>query len=139
LHRSIEVSKVLTAIIIEASLHAEGEFSDRTELTSEGLSSPPFERFADVLGTYAVAEYLKSLTSNWEQRTKFLASSSWACEEPSLESKFPEESKIEHLFTIESHTQGEERKMELLSEPIRKILSCEKDFDFNECKLPFKN
>jgi hypothetical protein len=138
LNKSIEVSKMLTAKIVEATLHAEGEFSDRSELTSEGLSSPPYERFADVLGTYAVAEYLKPINSNWEQRTKFLASSSWVCEEPSLESKFPEESKIERLFTIESHTQGEERKMELLSEPIRNILSCEKDFEFNECKLPFK-
>ncbi|MGZ3775247.1 MAG: hypothetical protein ACXVCY_03800 [Pseudobdellovibrionaceae bacterium] len=138
LNKSIAVAKFLTSQIEEAAIQAEGEFSDRVEMTSEGLSSPPFERFADVLGSYAVSEYLSHNTSVWDQRTKFLASSSWICSEPSLESKYPEESKVERLYTIESHTQGEERKMELLSHPIRKVLGCEKDFEFHECTLPFK-
>lgn len=138
LKNSIDVSQAFTAAITKAVLKAEGEFSDRNDLVSEGFSSPPFERFADVVGTYAVAEYLKKFGTLWERRTKYLASSSWLCEEPSLESKYPEESKVVQQFSMDSHSQGEDRKKEILSQPIRDALSCEKDFTFNECRLPLK-
>ena len=139
LKNAISVSQNLMAPVIKSVLRLEGEFSDNFEMTSEGFSSPPSERFADVVGTYAVAEYLGRFNSLWEGRTKYLASSSWLCPEPSLESKFPEESKIVQQFNLDSHSQGDSRKMEIFSTPIRESLSCEKDFVFNECKLSFKN
>jgi hypothetical protein len=138
LQSSINISEGISIMIEKAILKSEGEFSDRPELTSEGFSSPPFERSADVIGTYAVAEFLKKYDTRWERRTKYLASNSWLCQEPSLESKYPEESKIEQLFNTDSHSETEDRKKEILSEPIRESLSCEKDFTFNECILPFK-
>ena len=136
--KAIDLSQRLTTAVVKGTLKAEGEYSDRSELISEGFTSPPFERFADVVGTYSVAEYLHKFSTRWERRTKNLASSSWLCQEPSLESKYPEESKIVQQFSLDSHSQREYRKMEIFSTPIREALSCEKDFSFNECELPFK-
>jgi len=139
LKNAIDTSQLLTKAIVLAALKAEGEFSDRTELVSEGFSSPPLERSADVLGTYVVAEYFKRFSKIWERRTKYLASSSWLCQEPSLDTKYPDESKIVQQFNLDSHVQGEDRIMEIFSQPIRESLSCEKDFTFKECHLNFKS
>jgi hypothetical protein len=139
LKSSIETAQSLTASILSQALATEGEFSNSPELVLEGFASPPFERFADVIGTYAVAEYLRKVRSTWDRRSVYLASSSWLCQEPSLESVYPKESKIEKLFSVSSHSEGEERKKEVLSAPIRSALRCEKDFDFKECTLPFKS
>ncbi len=138
LRSAIDVSQAITRTVTKAVMKAEGEFSDRPELVTEGLASSPIERFADVLGSYAVAEYLKRFETPWERRTKYLASSSWLCQEPSLESRYPEESRIVQEYNLESHVQGEERSMEVFSQPIREVLGCKKDFEFDECTLPFK-
>lgn len=138
LKNAIDVSQKMTGEITKAVLQAEGEFSDSAELVAENFASPPHERFADVVGTYAVAEYLQKFGSLAERRSKYLASSSWLCQEPSLESRYPEESKIVQLFNLDSHSRGDERQMEYLSKPMREALRCEKDFTFNECELPFK-
>lgn len=138
LKSAIETARNMTSSLLAEVLMSEGEFSGRPELVAEGYSSPPFERFADVVGTYAVSEFLKKYDSVWDRRSKYLASSSWLCQEPSLDSAFPKESKIEKLFSLSSHAEGEDRKKEVLSEPIRQILSCQKDFEFHECHLPVK-
>lgn len=138
LKQAIDVARSLTVQVVRAVLDREGEFSERPQLTAQGIASSPSERFADVVGTYAVAEYLQRFNSSWEKRSKYLASASWMCREPSLESKYPEEAKIENLFNLESHSEGLDRKMELLSEPVRDVLQCHKDFSFNECHLGFR-
>jgi hypothetical protein len=91
-----------------------------------------------VVGSYALSEYLRKFATEDERRGKYLASASWLCKEPSLETKFPRESMIEQQFNQESHSQTEERKLEILSEPVRKILQCKKDFTFSDCSLPFR-
>ena len=138
LKNSIETARSLTATLLTQSLLAQGEFSGSPDLVVEGFSSPPFERFADVVGTYAVSEYLRKMKNMWDRRSVYLASSSWLCQEPSLESVYPKESKIEKLFSMSVHAEGEDRKKEVLSGPIRSVLRCEKDFEFNDCSLPFK-
>jgi len=139
LRSSIEVTQNLTADLISEILVAQGEFSDRDEVTAEEYASPPYERFADVMGSYAVSEYLKHYENTWDKRSKYLASISWLCQEPSLGSVFPIESEIEKSFSMDSHTEGVDRSKELLMEPIRDSLSCSKDFEFKECSLKFKN
>ena len=138
LKSAIETARRMSAQIIKSVIQREGEFSDRGELVSEGYASPPFERFADVMGSYAISEYLKRFPAGAERRAKYLASTSWLCREPSLESNFPEESKIEQEFNFESHAQSDDRKMELLAPPVREVLQCQKDFVFKECEIPFK-
>ena len=108
-------------------------------LETEGYGSPPYERFADVVGSYALAELLKQVPYNWDRQNIFLASSSWQCTHPSLASHFPEESEIENEYVFEEHTSGDQRRKEIFTEPIRKTIGCEKDFEFNECKIPFKS
>jgi hypothetical protein len=139
LKASIEVAKKMSIDVVKAVVKQEGEFSGRPEVISEGLGSPPFERFADVVGSYAFAEYLKRFREVTERRTKFLASSSWLCAEPSLETHFPELSKIEQQYSMEPHAQKDLRKMEILTPPVREVLSCRADFDFEECQLPQKS
>ena len=138
LKNAIETSKEMTQQVISKALAIEGEFSGRNELETQGFSSPPFERFADVIGSYAMAEYLSVLKQPWDRRNKFLASTSWVCIAPSLASHFPDESSIEKEYIFDSHTEGDQRKKELFSLPIREVIGCEKDFEFDECKLPFK-
>jgi hypothetical protein len=135
---SIEEAKTMTTLLMAKVLKIEGEFSARDRLETEGFSSPPHERFADVLGSYAMSELLREIPEKWDRRNLFLASSSWQCSEPSLASRFPEESSIENQYVFESHSGGDQRKKEFFTTPMRKALGCEKDFEFNECSLPFK-
>lgn len=135
---SIELSKEMTTSLLEQTLAAEGEFSARDRLETEGFSSPPYERFADVVGSYALAELLKQVPERWNRQNIFLASSSWQCSRPSLASHFPEESEIENEYVFEEHTVGDQRRKEIFSTPIRETIGCEKDFEFNECSIPRK-
>ena len=135
---AMEVSKAMTARLLEKVLKIEGEFSSRNLLETEGYASPPYERFADVVGSYALAELLKLIPENWNRQNVYLASSSWQCLEPSLASHFPDESAVENEYVFDDHTGGDLRQKELLSTPIRETIACEKDFEFNECKLPLK-
>lgn len=123
--------------LAEAILN-EGEFSNRRALEIEGVASSPAERFADVVGSHALARALAKLDLVWERRNLFLASSSWQCERPGLASSFPTESAVQREWELDAHSAGRERLFESLSEPIRNALLCEKDFDFNECVLPLK-
>ena len=135
---AIEVAKAMTDQVLRKTIAIEGEFSARGLLETEGFSSPPYERFADVVGSYALAELLRQIPSQTERQNRFLASSSWQCLEPSLDSHFPEESSIEKEYIFDPHLEGDQRRKELFSTPIREVISCEKDFEFKECKLPFK-
>ncbi len=135
---AIEISRTMTEQIIKSNLRMEGEFSSNDLMMNEGFSSPPEERFADVLASHAIAEYLKSTPSIADRRGKMLASVSWLCSEPSLQSHFPEESKIENDYSNDSHTDGLVRFQEILAPPLRASLQCKKDFEFNECLLPLK-
>ena len=135
---AIEVSKAMTSRLLDKVLRIESEFSSRTLLETEGYASPPYERFADVVGSYALAELLKLIPEPWSRRNMFLASSSWQCLEPSLASHFPDESAIENEYVFDDHTGGDLRQKELFSLPIRESIRCEKDFEFNECTIPRK-
>jgi hypothetical protein len=138
LKQAIEISKDMSRKVIENTLRIEGEFSPNNQLEKEGFSSPPFERFADVLGSYAMAELMREIPDQWERRNKFLASSSWQCVEPSIASHFPEESNIERQYIFDEHSEGDERRKEIFTTPIRDVIGCQKDFEFKECSLPFK-
>lgn len=139
LRLSITASKEMAVQIAAATLRMEGEFSAREDLEEEGFSSSPSERFADVLGSYAFASYLSDLNDKWARRHTFLASSSWQCEEPSLESHYPEENAIQQGFVFDSHSEGETRKKEMFTTPIQSVLGCVEDFQFKACELRFKS
>jgi hypothetical protein len=136
---AIEVAKAMTTEVFRKTLMVEGEFSGRPRLGGEGFASPPDERFADVVGSYALSELLADLPSKVERQNKLLASSSWQCEEPSLSSHYPEESAIQSEYEMDSHAEGTQREKELLSAPIRDVIGCQKDFEFKECLLPLKH
>ena len=136
--QAIEVSKTMTTDLLRETLRSEGEFSDLEALEKEGFASAPYERFSDVVGSYAMADYLETLPSMADRQNKFLASSSWQCLEPSLASHFPEESSVEKQYVFETHTEGDLRKKELFSTPIRRAIGCQKDFEFEECRLPLR-
>ena len=135
---AIDVSHKMTSSLIRYALSVEGEFSSRDSMEREGLASSPVERFADVVGSYAFAEYLKSVPDFSDRRSKFLAGNSWQCSEPSLSSQFPEESAIEKTYVSGAYSEGVQRRKEILSDPIRKVLGCSLDFQFKACNLPFK-
>ncbi len=137
--KAIEVSKAMTEKLLAAVLKLEGEFSSSDLMEREGFSSSPIERFADVLGSFAMSEFLQSAPHITDRRARFLAGSAWQCSEPSLTSKFPDESRVENEYSFTHHAEGLERRREILSEPMRVTLSCEKDFEFNECPIPLNN
>ena len=115
---------------------SEGEFSERKALIEDDYASPSSERFADFMGSRVMAEHLKEVQSLWDRRMTFLASNSWQCPGPSLSTEFPKETAILRRYLLDSHTDGDDRKKEILSSPIREVLACEPDFDWNECSFP---
>ena len=141
LRDALSTAKDMMQKVLEKTLRIEGQFSDRRELVLEGYSSPPYERFADVMGSYAMANLLKTTYSSPRARMNvFLASSSWQCEAPSLQTRYPHENSIQDSYVFDdSHTEGARRKKEWFTAPLRATIGCKKDFDFNECTLPFKS
>jgi hypothetical protein len=114
---------------------SEGEFSERKALVDENYSSPTSERFADNLGSLVIADYLKDVQGTWDRRMTFLAGNSWQCPGPSLSTEFPSESEVLRKYLLDSHTDGDDRKMDMLSEEVRNALSCDADFEWNECRI----
>ena len=137
LKNAINQSKKISYKIAKEVLRSEGEFSDEYAMESEGFSASPVERFADVVGSYALADLLGSYPRQLDRRNVFLASSSWLCSKPSLASLYPDEETIQQEFSFDAHTGSDERKKEFFSAPVRNTLGCKKDFQFNECTLPF--
>jgi hypothetical protein len=133
LRQSIIYTQALFTEMVKNLITSEGEFSDRRMLVDENYSSSPVERFADLLGSYVVADTIKADPSIWDRRMSFFASNSWQCSGPSLSTAFPKETLIMRQYLQDSHTDGEERKKELLSSPIRNVLSCDQDFQWKEC------
>jgi tellurite resistance protein len=137
---SIVASKALANKITTAVLNLENEFSARSEMTGEHLSSSPTERFADRMGSYIVADYLKGQQAQGspeDTRSLFLASSYWLCDRPSLQSKHIEEyqSLSDIIIDKSSHEDNSNRIKDWLSPQIREILRCEKDFEHTECSI----
>ena len=138
LKSSIETAKAMSVHLMSELIGMEGEFSSRPTVVSEGFSSSPVERFADVVGTEAMAGLLNTTSSTSDRRNTFLASSSWQCSKPSFAKDYPQEYSLLRAYVNDSHADGDERKKEVFSSSIRNTLKCQKDFDFNECKLPVK-
>jgi hypothetical protein len=135
LKKALEFTRRLMEEVEVGMITSEGEFSERKALIEEDYSSPTSERFADVMGSLVVADTLKDLQGTWDRRMTFLAGNSWQCPGPSLSTEFPKESEVLRKYLLDSHTDGDERKMDLFSEPVRNALSCDADFDWNECRL----
>jgi hypothetical protein len=135
LKNSLEFVSKLFGGIESDMIRAEGEFSERKELIDEGYSSPSSERFADSIGSLAVAENLMEIQSTWDRRMTFLAGNSWQCNGPSLSTEFPKETEVLRRYLLDTHTDGDDRRKDLLSAPIRRALGCVKDFEWNECSL----
>ena len=136
LRDAIETTRGMSEKVTRRALKIEGRFSARPMLETEGFASPPFERFADVVGSYALAEHLARAKDRWDRQNLFLASSSWQCAEPSLTSQYPEESSVERAYIFDAHAEGDPRRKELFTSPIRRVIGCQKDFEFHECRLP---
>lgn len=136
LKNAIDVAKEMTVKLVDRVLSMEGEFSDRVELENAGFASPPEERFADVIGSHAMAEFLNQIPQVWDRRNKFLAGASWLCLAPSLASHFPEENSVQSAYVNDAHADADQRRKELFTSPLRESIGCEKDFEFKECELP---
>jgi hypothetical protein len=135
LHKALTYTSSLFEEIESEMIASEGEFSERKALVDEDFSSPPSERFADYMGSLVVAEYLSDTQAIWDRRMTFLSGNSWQCTGPSLSTAFPKESAVLRKYLLDSHTDGEDRKKEIFSTPVRASLSCEKDFEWNECSI----
>jgi len=133
LKNSLSLVSRLFEQIESEMIRAEGEFSERKSLIDEGYSSPSSERFADRVGSMVVAKYLREIQSTWDRRMTFLAGNSWQCDGPSLSTVFPKETEVLRRYLLDTHTDGEDRKKDLLSPEVRSVLECEKDFEWREC------
>jgi hypothetical protein len=139
LKNAILTAKSYSTKILKESLRLEGEFSSRKSMETAGFSASPVERFADVVGSYAVADYLSQIPTETARRNVFLASNSWQCTKPSLATRFPEEDTVQQEFVFDAHTGTDERKKEFFSAPVRESIGCDKDFSFHACELPMRS
>ncbi|NDG85766.1 MAG: hypothetical protein EBX52_12120 [Proteobacteria bacterium] len=135
LAKALSFTNALFKEVEAGMIRSEGEFSARRSLMEEDYSSPPNERFADYMGALVTAEYLKEIQATWDRRAVFLAGNSWQCSGPSLSTAFPDEAEVLRRYVVDSHTDGDERKMDQFPEPIRSVLSCEQDFETKECSF----
>lgn len=137
LRAAIDLSKSMTAQLFEKILMEEGEFSARAEMQEGGYSSPSSERFADKLGSYVVADYLKQFSQVREKRGRFLVSTVWLCEKPSLKKSNSQFLRVLKDLIVDRslHADYEERRRDWLSQVVVEQLSCEKDFEDNGCEL----
>jgi hypothetical protein len=135
IRHSVEYMKNLFEKIEASMIQSEGEFSERKMLVEEDYSSSPSERFADFMGSKLMAEALIDHQSEWDRRMTFLAGNSWQCSGPSLAKAFPKETLVLRRYLRDSHTDGDDRKKDIFSKELREVLSCDKDFEWNECSF----
>lgn len=137
LRNAIVETKSMTEKLLATAIASESIFSARDELQAEGYSSPPTERFADHIGSYAVAEYLKQFPSVQSRRAAYLASNFWLCERPSFRSENYDQYQALSDLMIDRgvHPENEERIKDWLSAPVQAALSCKRDFEENSCGI----
>lgn len=135
LKTAVQVSRDLSKEVLKTILKMEGEFSARDELQTAGYSLPTFEQFADRLGSDNVAEYLSSFKTVAEKRGRYLVSSFWLCDKPSLKKSNLEmlNALSEYIFDHSLHSENDERLKDWLSPKVQEQLQCDKDFDAKEC------
>jgi hypothetical protein len=132
---AVEISREMTKELIKAAISSESEFSSRAEMQTDSYSSPPTERFADRLGSFVVAEYLRKYPTAVERRTRYLVSSSWLCDRPSLRSSnYHMYQALRDLIVDRTlYPESADRMKDWLSPNIREQLSCQTDFKHDEC------
>lgn len=135
LRTAVETSKKMTQDLIYAVLKSEGVFSDREELQTEAYASPPTERFADRMASYAVADYLRQYPGVAQARSAYLASTFWLCDKPSLrKSNYQQYQSLRDLIVDRTvHLENEERLKDWFSPPLMERLSCQPDFEDLGC------
>ena len=122
--------------IIQTSIPIGGKFSGNELMNSMNYAENIQERFADNLGNAVYAKFLKkSGLSNEDIRKSFFVGSAFFCDKPSLASKYPEEAEAQKKSSIEPHSEGNKRRLELMGEPIREVLGCKKDENVKDCTL----
>ena len=138
LKKAITEARLHAVQISKAILQIDGDLSSDDSLISGGYSSPTEEKFADVMGSYTFSRILAAKNEIWARRKAYFASSSWQCSRPSLSKNYPEEAAAELQFSLDTHSAGKDRMREFLSHPLRETLMCSKDFEFEECGIPFR-
>lgn len=135
LKTAVQTSREMTKEVLKVILKMEGEFSAREELQATGHSLPTSERFADRLGSDNVAEYLSRFQTVAEKRGRYLVSSFWLCEKPSLKNSNLEmlNALSEYIFDHSLHSENDERLKDWLSPKVQEQLQCQKDFETKEC------
>lgn len=141
LNAAVETASAMSKKLVEAVIRMEGEYSPREELQALGISSPPTERFADVVGSYILARSLAEETKIVDRRRDFLSSISWQCKPPSIASSFPSETEVLKSYRKDYglYLDTEARIKDSLSTGMRSALSCTKDFEARDCELPLKD
>lgn len=133
LQKAIDVAKKMQTELIEKRIKNEGMFSSRDRLQADGYATSSDERFADSIGAKVFARILEQKRTVVARRGLYLANVAWQCSRKSLRKMFPLEAKVQKDYYFDTHSEGVWRQHELLLEPIRKALSCEKDFEVKEC------
>lgn len=135
LEQAIDGALDLYEDVLAAVIQMEGEFSLRDRLNLDGYSSSPSESFADWIGSRILARVLDREPDASARMGRFLANVAWLCADRSLRSHFPDDEEVQRRFIPGSHPVTSRRKMDILSEPIRRVLGCEKDFEVEECRM----
>jgi hypothetical protein len=131
-----ETAARIQAAVLEKTIPLGGKFSHNQRMISSGFSEEADERFADAIANRVYARMLKLVgPSPSERRKAFLASESSYCDPPSLDLEYPDEAQVQKEFSYEAHAIARQRRYELLSQPIREVLGCKKDFNLKECEL----
>lgn len=132
---AIETAKQLQTALAQSTIGMEGQFSGRFRLDRDGYASSPAERFADSLGQLVFARILKEESDIRKRRARYLSNNAWLCRKPSIQQLFTAEAKIQRNYYVEPHSETNQRQKELLTEEIRDVLACKKDFEAKQCSL----
>jgi hypothetical protein len=140
LNSAVETATDMSKKLTEAVIRMEGEYSPRESLQALGISSPPTERFADVVGSYILARSVAEEKKIVDRRKDFLSSISWQCKPPSMATSFPSETEVLKSYRKDYglYADTDARIKDALSAGMREALSCTKDFEAKDCDLPLK-
>jgi hypothetical protein len=128
LEAAIEGAQSLEYALRHKGLSIQTKYSAVRELQRQGYAEDIEEDLSDHLGQIAYAKYLETHAAQAERRSRFLATVSTLCDEPSIAKLYPAEALVQKKYYIESHSEGLDRRRKLLIEPVRSALGCQKDF-----------
>jgi hypothetical protein len=134
LENAINVTQDMAIRLSEKLIVLGGKFSSDRDMVSRDYAEDTDERFADAMASELSAYHYAKIESLNDRRKLFFAEHASFCNPISIREMYVDEAQVQNKFSLESHAAGKQRKIDVLTLPMRDVLQCKLDFVPKNCE-----